>query len=117
MPISLAAAPPKDLTIYEANKLSQKPEYPEGMNAFYHLVGKNFRMPDEDVKGKIFASFVIEADGSLAEPKIIHDIGFGTGAELIRVLRLSEKWIPGELEGRPVRMLYSLPINIQGPTR
>ena len=44
----------------------------------------------------------------------MRDIGYGTGAEAIRVLKKSPKWKPGIQNGRPVRVLYSLPISIVG---
>ena len=43
----------------------------------------------------------------------MRDIGFGTGAEAIRVLKKCPKWKPGEQNGKPVRVLYSLPISVQ----
>ncbi|SCY91877.1 energy transducer TonB [Flavobacterium caeni] len=102
--------------LFDHKSIEKGPEYPGGMNAFYQLIMQNFRPPmDENLKGKILASFVVEADGSLSEKKIIKDIGHGAGAELLRVLDLSEKWIPGEKDGNPVRVQYTIPINIGGP--
>jgi hypothetical protein len=40
-------------------------------------------------------------------------MGFGTGEEAIRVLKLSPKWIPGKDKDKPVRVQYSLPITLQ----
>ena len=45
--------------------------------------------------------------------KVIRDIGYGTGKEAIRVLSKCPKWLPGEQNGKKVRVLYSLPITIQ----
>mgnify|MGYP003411423114 CR=1 FL=1 len=67
----------------------------------------------EGLKGKVFVSFVVEKDGSLTDIKVIRDIGYGTGKEAIRVLKQCPKWNPGEQNGKKVRVLYSLPINIQ----
>ena len=108
---------PKDVVnskmkVYKATEA--KPDFPGGIQAFYTFVGNNFRMPDEkDLKGKVFITFIVEKDGSLTDIKTIRDIGYGTGEEAVRVLKLSPKWIPGEIDGKPVRVQYSLPINIQ----
>ncbi|MBC7438691.1 MAG: energy transducer TonB, partial [Flavobacterium sp.] len=56
--------------------------------------------------------FVVEKDGKLTDIKILRDLGFGTGKEAIRVLNSSPKWKPGIQNGRPVRVLYNLPISI-----
>lgn len=57
-------------------------------------------------------TFVVEIDGKLGDIKIIRDIGYGTGEEAIRVLSQCPNWIPGELAGEKVRVLYALPIAI-----
>jgi hypothetical protein len=94
--------------------VESKPEYPGGMNAFYQLVIHNMKTP-EDKKfkgGKLVISFVIEKDGSLTDFKIEKDPGFGTGDEAIRVLKMSQKWIPAKQNGKPVRCMYHLPITL-----
>lgn len=90
-----------------------KPDFPGGIQKFYDFVGKNYKVPeDEDIKGKVFVQFVVEKDGTLTDIKVVRDLGFGTGKEAIRVLKKSPKWKPGIQNGRPVRVLYSLPISI-----
>jgi periplasmic protein TonB len=65
------------------------------------------------LKGKVYVTFVVEKDGSLTDIKVLRDIGYGTGKEAIRVLSKCPKWMPGEQNGKKVRVLYSLPITIQ----
>lgn len=103
---------------YNLNTVDQAPGFPGGMEEFYKILMRNYHTPNiEGLKGKIFASFVIDIDGTLTNERIIRDIGYGTGTELLRVLKLSPKWIPGVKDGKPVCVLYSIPINIQGPGR
>jgi protein TonB len=54
----------------------------------------------------------VEKDGSLTDIKVLRDIGYGTG-KAVRVLTRSPRWNPGIQNGKPVRVLYSLPIQIQ----
>lgn len=100
--------------IYNAVELM--PEYPGGIRSFYNYVGQNYRIPNElqktGVNGTVHVSFVVEKDGSLTDIKVIRDLGHGTGAEAIRVLKKSKKWAPGIQEGRPVRVSYNLPIRL-----
>lgn len=102
----------EDNTVYQAVEV--KPDFPGGIQKFYDFVSKNYQAPEEDVKGKIFIQFVVEKDGSLTDIKVMRDLGYGTGAEAIRVLKKSPRWKPGIQNGRPVRVLYSLPISIVG---
>jgi len=104
----------EDNEIYNTAGIEVKPDFPGGIEKFYKFVAKNYQTPEEEgLKGKVFVSFVVEKDGSLTDIKVIRDIGFGTGKEAIRVLKSCPKWTPGEQNGKKVRVLYSLPINIQ----
>lgn len=103
----------------EASKLADveiKPEFPGGMNGFYKFVGKTFNMPLEasknKVQGKVYLQFIIEKDGSVNEAIILKDMGYGLGDEAARVLKLSPKWTPASINGKRVRVMYSLPIMI-----
>lgn len=94
-----------------------KPEFKEGLNAFYKFIGKNFRVPDVGgLNGKVLIAFVVDKDGTLSDLHVLKDMGYGTGAEAIRVLKLtSGMWTPGLHKGVPVRCSYTLPISIKTP--
>lgn len=113
MVISMEATQNDENQIYNTAGIEVKPEYPGGMENFFKFVSTNFVIPKELTQnGKIFLTFVIEKDGSLSDIKVIRDIGYATAQEAIRVLKLSEKWIPGQQNGKNVRTQYSLPINL-----
>jgi len=99
--------------IYMAASVEVQPEFPGGIKKFYEYFDANFKTPDTDgLMGKVFASFVVEKDGQLSNIKIIRDFGFGTGKEVIRVLKKCPKWKPGVHNGKVVRVQYSLPFTI-----
>ena len=100
--------------VYNTAGITEKPDFPGGIMEFYKFVGNNFKTPEQpNLKGKVYITFIVEKDGSLSDIKNIRDIGFGTGEEAIRVLKMCPKWIPGKMNGVPVRVMYSLPITIQ----
>lgn len=104
----------EDNTVYNMAGIEVKPEFPGGIEKFYKFVGSNYRAPEEEgLKGRVFVSFTVEKDGSLTDIKVLRDIGYGTGAEAIRVLKKSPRWTPAEQNGRKVRCSYQLPIMIQ----
>ncbi|MEN2414214.1 M56 family metallopeptidase [Flavobacterium mesophilum] len=107
-------APEKE-NVPVVNGIEKQPEYPEGTLAFYKFIGRTFKVPAEagKIEGKLYLEFMVEKDGSLSEFKVVKDLGFGLGDEAIRVLKLSPKWNPGIQDGKPVRVLYKLPITIQ----
>jgi hypothetical protein len=90
-----------------------KKNFSGGIGKFYTYVMQHFRLPeDEDISGKIIVSFVVEIDGSLSDIHIIKDLGYGTGKQIIDILKKSPKWKPGIQNGKPVRVMYNLPIVI-----
>ena len=104
----------EDNTVYNMAGIEVKPEFPGGIDKFYKFVANNYRAPEEEgLKGKVYVSFTVEKDGSITDIKVLRDIGYGTGAEAIRVLKKSPKWAPAEQNGRRVRCSYQLPIMIQ----
>ncbi len=108
--------PSDENAIYNTAGIDVKPDFPGGIQEFYKFIGKNYKTPNvKNLKGKVFVMFVIEKDGSLTDIKVLRDIGHGTGEEAVRVLKECPKWLPGEQNGKKVRVLYSLPISIQLP--
>lgn len=96
--------------------VEKKPTFQGGLEKFYEFIGQNFTVPEvKNLEGKVIVEFIVEKDGSLSEIKTIQDIGHGTGDEAVRVLKNSPKWNPGEQDGKPVRVLYTLPISIKTP--
>lgn len=99
---------------YIYTSVETMPEYPGGINTFRQFIAANYNIPkaNRDIKGTLIINFVIEPDGSMTNIKVVHDLGFGTGFEAVRVLKLADKWIPGIQNGRPVRVNYNFPIKL-----
>jgi antitoxin component YwqK of YwqJK toxin-antitoxin module len=103
-----------DNTKSEYFELEKKPVPKRGMEDFYKFIGKNYRLPNQQgLKGKVYITFVVEKDGKIAEPKVLRDLGYGTGTEAIRVVMAYDGFSPGEQRGQKVRCTFSLPITIQ----
>lgn len=91
------------------------PEFPGGMDALYKYLAQNIKYPqlarDNGITGKVYVTFVVEKDGSIANPKVLRDIGGGCGQEAIRVVKSMPKWTPGKQRGKAVRVQFNLPVN------
>jgi len=105
-----------DNTIYNSAGIEVQPEFPGGNKILFTFISKNFKYTDEmkenELKGRVVASFVVEKDGSLSDIKVIRSIGYGTEDEVLRILKSMPKWIPGEQNGKKVRCSYVIPIMI-----
>ncbi len=95
--------------------VENEPEFPGGMEALYKYLAQNIKYPqlarDNNITGKVYVTFVVERDGSIANPKVLRDIGGGCGAEAIRVVKSMPKWTPGKQRGKAVRVQFNLPVN------
>ena len=101
---------------YIYTEVRQKPTPKTGINDFYKYVGRNFKTPNiQGLSGKIYLTFIVDREGKLVETKILRDIGFGTGAEALRIIKEAKNWIPGKIRGIPVRFFYALPITVKVP--
>ena len=109
VPAGLIQDKPWDFT-----SVDKVPSYPGGMQAFYKYLGGSIKYPkeaaDKKVEGKVFMQFVVEKDGSLNDIKVISGPGSGTNEEALRVLKSSPKWNPSLVKGKPVRVMFHLPI-------
>lgn len=103
-------------SIYAVKSVEVMPEYPGGMEKFLNFIGENYRVPSSvhanGISGRLVGTFVVEKDGSMTDFKIIEDLGYGTGEELIRVLKACEKWKPGLQDNKAVRVQYTIPIKV-----
>lgn len=97
--------------------VDQMPEFPGGIEALMDFVGKNVKYPEEakekEISGRVFASFVIEKDGSVSNVKVLRGIGGGCDDEAVRVIKTMPKWKPGMQKGKPARVSYQIPINFK----
>jgi TonB family protein len=86
-----------------------------GINDFYAFLAKNISYPKESrekgVQGKVFVSFIVEADGALSDFQVVEGVSSDLDAEALRVVKLSPKWNPAKHEGAIVRQRMVLPIN------
>lgn len=103
--------------VYVNSFLTVRPMPSDGLEIFYASLRNYFKVPETPdgvlLKGKIYVNFIVREDGSLTDFRVLRDLGYGTGQELIRVLKLSKKWIPGEIHGEIVAADYTLPFTIQ----
>jgi TonB family protein len=94
--------------------IDTNPEFKGGIAEFYNFLAHNVRYPvherENNIQGRVFISFVVEKDGMLSNIKIIRGVSKGLDEEAMRVIKLSPRWTPGLLKGKPVRVRYNVPI-------
>ncbi|WP_295810424.1 energy transducer TonB [uncultured Apibacter sp.] len=104
--------------IYEPNQVRTKGEYEGGKKQLLETLSSNLKYPDEAIKnniqGKVIVKFVIEKDGTISNFKILKDIGYGCGEEIIRILNETQtKWNSAKINNKNVRSYYTLRVKFK----
>jgi len=113
-PISIGFLPEKrdeeELPVPE----STVPQFPGGMTALSDFLKNNLEYParakSNGVKGTVWVAFLVDKNGNVNNIQVLRGIGMGCDEEAMRVVGLMPKWIPGKQRGRPVDVLYRLPV-------
>jgi TonB family protein len=86
-----------------------------GQDAFRRYIGENIRYPEdakaEGIDGRVFVQFIVKADGTVSEAKIVRGVHKTLDEEALRVVRASPEWKPGKQDGKPVDVAFTFPVN------
>lgn len=100
--------------VYEMFDVQTPPKYPGGDMALLKYVFANmqssYSAPDSgQIPGKTIAAFVIHPDGHVSDIQIVKGEG-PFGDELKRVLGTMPQWVPATVDGLPVSVRMTLPV-------
>lgn len=91
------------------------PQFSGGPRGIQTSFIHNMRYPqtaiEENIMGKVYLSFVIEADGSLTNVKVVRGVHKELDAEAIRIVCYLANWEPAKCNGEAVRARMFLPVN------
>ena len=104
-----------DFLVQNLSILDTTPEFPGGYDSLITYMVRNINYPDEakeaNIEGRVFVTFVVEKDGTIAKARLLRDIGGGCGQEVLRIVNAMPKWKPGIKNGKPVRVQFNLPVS------
>jgi len=97
------------------NALHSPPQFKGGMQGFAAYLKGSLVYPDKakrnGTSGKVLLSFVVERDGSISNVVVEKGIGDGCDEAAVKAIQNSPAWIPGVMDGRPVRVKYNIPLS------
>jgi TonB family protein len=86
----------------------------KGTEGFSAWVTAHLKYPKDakaaHIDGTVFIKFVIGTNGGVQEVEVEKGVFPSLDAEAVRVVKSSPKWKPAIKDGRPVRMVYHLPV-------
>jgi periplasmic protein TonB len=123
-PITVVEVPPvviAEETVIVEEEIIEFPdveaEFIGGAQAMMKFIQQNILYPPTSIEmneqGKVYLSFVVEADGSISNVSIERGVSKDIDKEAKRIVRSMPKWTPGEAKGKKSRTRCRLPINFQ----
>lgn len=90
------------------------PEFPIGSKALMDTIRKNLKYPTTgpEMTGKVLIRFVINEQGKVTQPTVIRGLSPAYDAEVLKVVSALPPFKPGMQQGKPVKVYYTLPIQI-----
>ncbi len=118
IPLYEYAKKPEDSTEIEdipVAAVEEKPQFMGGNeNEFSKWVAKNMTYPEiakeNRIQGRVICSFVVTAEGKVADVKILRGVDPSLDKEAVRVISMSPQWTPGKQRSKAVRVRYTFPV-------
>ena len=93
------------------------PSFPGGSEALFKYLSENITYPKECedvcVQGRVIITFVVEKDGSISDAKVVKSVYKPLDEEALRVVNNMPKWIPGQQNGKTLRVKYTIPVTFR----
>lgn len=97
--------------------VEKMPEFPGGKEAMQKFIVQHIAYPqkalEEEIQGKVYVRFVVNKNGDIEQVKILRGIGGGCDQEAMKVVKKMPRWKPGVLRGKPVPVLFTLPVRFK----
>jgi protein TonB len=99
-------------------KMLIEAHYPGGDTAWLHFLNHNLRYPDDavnnEIQGTVIVSFIVNTDSTISD---VHAISGptkgGLREEAVRVITLSDKWVPAVQNGHAVQGYKKEPVRFK----
>ncbi len=93
------------------------PCFPGGQNMIPEYLASELKYPDicatNGIAGTAYVEFIINKEGLVSEIKLRDYIDCYLGNEAIRVASKMPRWSPGMIDGDPVRVKYTMPVEFK----
>ena len=97
--------------------VEKMPEFAGGQEALLRYLRSHLRYPGaalaEGIGGRVFLSFVVQADGTISDVIVLKGLGYGLDEEAQRVVRQMPNWTPGYQSKHAVPVRFTLPITFR----
>ena len=93
------------------------PEFPGGVQGLLNYMRETIKYPaqarQDTIQGRVLVTFVINKDGKIVEPEVVRSVHPLLDQEALKMVKEMPNWKPGEQNGKPVRVKYTIPVNFR----
>lgn len=101
--------------VYE--EVDVQPEFVGGTASMGQFIGEHVEYPkelaDEGVEGTVYVKFVVSSAGEVKDVEIAKGVHELMDNEAMEVVQSMPNWIPGQKDGKPVSVKFTLPISFK----
>lgn len=114
--INIVLKKPGDKDVRDVSQVM--PQFPGGEKAMLEWLAQNVEYPDvkldeQPEKVRVIVKFVVDKNGKAIDPEIVSGGPDVYNQEAIKVINKMPVWEPGQVDGQPVNVTYTLPINFK----
>lgn len=107
--------------VIEENKVftsvEQMPSYPGGEAELMKYLSSHIKYPqmaaENGVQGRVVVQFVVTKTGAIGEVKVVRGKDPDLDKEAVRVVKTLPKFNPGKMNGQPVNVWFTLPVQFK----
>ena len=103
--------------VFSYNEVDVKPSFNGDIFLFSKWINENLQYPKElgevCIQGRVMVGFIVNEDGRVSNVTIKHGLHPALDAEVVRVISLSPKWVPGMKNGIIVKTKILYPVVFQ----
>lgn len=98
-------------------KVDEMPTFNGGDPAqeFRKYIAKNLRYPqsaaENGISGRVIVQFSVSEAGQVVDARVVRSVDPDLDKEALRLVNSSSRWSPGKNEGKPVKVMFTFPVN------
>lgn len=97
--------------------VEQMPQFPGGDAELAKFLRNNIQYPamaqENNIQGRVIVQFVVTKTGDIGEIKVVKGVDRDLDNEAKRLVRKLPKFVPGRMNGQPVNVWFTLPVNFK----
>lgn len=119
LPEEVAEETPENAIAEETvfDMVGQMPEFPGGHVALEKYLENHLQYPEvaqeNGTQGRVTVQFVVNTDGSISDAQVVRGLDSSCNGEALRLINSMPRWIPGQQDGKNVRVRYILPVTFR----